>query len=50
MFSPYFPTATPASTIPMMWGMRSLLIMIGANSIKHITTKNISVGLVIGKY
>ena len=42
--------STPASTIPMMWGMRSFPMMMGAESMIIITTKNISVGSVIGKY
>jgi hypothetical protein len=39
--------AMPANTIPMMWGMRSLLITIGAKRMMSSTTKNISVGSVI---
>jgi len=34
----------------MMWGMRSLLITIGANRMMQSTTKKIIVGLVMGKY
>ena len=41
---------TPASTIPMICGMRSLLITIGATRIIISTTKKINVGSVIGKY
>ena len=40
----------PASTIPMMCGMRSLPMIMGANRMISSTTKNISVGLVMGKY
>ena len=50
MFSPCGPTATPASTIPTMCGMRSLPIIIGAKRMMHSTTKNIIVGDVMGKY
>ena len=50
MFSPWGPMATPASTIPTMCGMRSRLMMIGANSIMHSITKNVIVGDVIGRY
>ena len=37
----------PASTMPMMWGMRSLLMTMGASKIISSTTKNIIVGLLI---
>ena len=50
MFSPCSPMAMPASTMPMMWGMRSLPITIGANRIISSTTKKMSVGLSMGKY
>ena len=50
MFRPCSPISMPASTIPMMCGMRSLPIMMGANRMISSTTKNISVGLVMGKY
>ena len=50
MLSPYLPTSTPASTMPMMCGMRSLPMMMGAERMIIITTKNMSVGSVIGKY
>ena len=48
--SPCSPMSTPASTIPMMCGMRSLPMMMGASRMMSSTTKNISVGLVMGKY
>ena len=34
----------------MMWGMRSLPMMIGADRIISSTTRNVSVGSVMGKY
>ena len=43
------PTMTPASTIPTIWGMRSLPIIMGAKRMMHSTTKNINVGAVMGK-
>ena len=49
MFSPYFPTSTPASTMPMMCGMRSLPMMMGAMRMMMSTTKKISVGSVMGR-
>ena len=39
----------PASTIPMMCGMRSLAIIIGANRMMLSTMKKIHVGSVMGK-
>jgi hypothetical protein len=36
--------------MPMMCGMRNLLITIGAKSMMSNTTKKMSVGSVIGKY
>ena len=36
--------------MPMMWGMRSLPMMMGAKRMMSSTTKNINVGSVIGKY
>ena len=50
MSSPYCPTTTPASTMPMICGMRSRPMMMGESSIISRTTKKISVGSVIGKY
>ena len=40
----------PASTMPMMCGMRNRDMTMGANSIMQSTTKKINVGSVIGKY
>ena len=39
----------PASTMPMIWGMRNLLITIGAMRMMVSTVKNTIVGLVMGK-
>jgi hypothetical protein len=50
IFNPYFPINMPASTIPMICGMRSLPMMMGANRMMSNTTQKINVGLVIGKY
>jgi hypothetical protein len=50
MFSPYLPTRIPASTIPMMWGILSLPMIMGAKRMMRSTTKKINVGSVIGKY
>lgn len=50
MSSPFCPITMPANTMPMMCGIRSLPMMMGANNMIISTTKNISVGLVIGKY
>jgi hypothetical protein len=47
---PCSPITTPASTIPMMCGMRNLPITIGASKMMSSTTKKMGVGLVIGKY
>ena len=49
MLNPYSPTATPANTMPMMWGMRNLPITMGAKRMMSITMKNINVGSVMGK-
>ena len=40
----------PASTMPMIWGMRNLLMTIGAMRMMKSTTKKISVGSEMGKY
>ena len=42
--------ATPASTMPIICGMRNLPMITGASKIMSITTKKMSVGLVMGKY
>ena len=36
--------------MPMMWGMRSLLQMMGARRMMQSTTKKMDVGSVMGKY
>jgi hypothetical protein len=49
MLNPYSPTATPANTMPTIWGMRNLPITIGAKRMISITMKKINVGSVMGK-